>query len=225
MIGALVLLMASASPVLKAAAPPAMCPVKNSIGHCVYFRFEYPAMSTPKYTVNVREDGLVHYWVGDLPEDKEESTLPWLSASPATVKKIFDAVPFISKDGCQTHLKNIADTGKKTLQSFTGDEYSECVFNYSDEERVNAAAAVFQAIAETMQAGERLKHKHRFDHLGLDAELDSLLAEAKDGRAIELQNIAPVLQSIVDDDEMMSPARRKAKSLLEIAGIHAAPGV
>jgi hypothetical protein len=49
-----------------------------------------------------------------------------------------------------------------------------------------------------------------------------LLAAAKDGSAIELQNIAPILQSIADDDEMMSPSRRKAKSLLELAGIHVA---
>jgi hypothetical protein len=205
-------------------APPAVCPVPNSVGHCVYFRFEMASSAVPKYTINVREDGKVHYWAGDLPETKEENSLPWLSASPATVKKIFDAVPFIHTDGCETHTKNIAKTGKKTLESYDGDQSSECVFNYSDEEKVNVATSTFQAIAETMQAGDRLKQKHRFDHLGLDAELDSLLTRTKDGSAIELQNIAPILKSIVEDDEIMSPSRRKAKSLLELGGVHVEPG-
>jgi hypothetical protein len=47
--------------------------------------------------------------------------------------------------------------------------------------------------------------------------MDSLISENKDGRAIELQNIAPVLQSIVDDDRVMERVRRKAARLLQDA--------
>lgn len=222
MIYGLLLLMTSVHPVERSSAPPARCAVKESIGHCVSFKFERPAAVVPAYTINVRDDGLLHYWAGDLPEGKEESSLPSLSASPATLKKVFDAVPFISTTGCETHGKNIANTGKKVLLAYSGDEVSECAFNYSDEEKLNAAASAFQAIAETIQAGDRLKHKHRFDHLGLDAELDSLLSSVKTGFAIELQNIGPILQTIADDDEMMSPARRKAKSLIEMVNVQAA---
>ena len=222
MIYGLLLVMASIHPVERPSTPPARCAVKESIGRCVSFKFERPAAVVPAYTISVRDDGLLHYWAGDLPEGKEESSLPSLSASPAALKKVFDAVPFISTTGCETHSKNIANTGKKVLLAYSGDEVRECVFNYSDEEKLNAAASAFQAIAETIQAGDRLKHKHRFDHLGLDAELDSLLSAAKGGFAIELQNIAPILQSIVDDDEMMSPDRRKAKSLIEMVNVQAA---
>jgi hypothetical protein len=79
------------------------------------------------------------------------------------------------------------------------------------------ATAAFEAIAETMQYGARLQHEHRFDRLSLDAEIDSLVAEAKEGRAIELQNIAPVLQSIVDDDRVIDRVRRKTARLLQDA--------
>ena len=84
-------------------------------------------------------------------------------------------------------------------------------------------ASAFQAIAETIQIGDKLKHDHRFDHLGLDADLDELTAEAKQAGRSELQNIAPILQSIVDDDEVMASARRKARSLLQDASLHASP--
>jgi hypothetical protein len=78
-------------------------------------------------------------------------------------------------------------------------------------------AAAFQAIAETMQIGATLQHLHRFDRLGLDAEMDTLAAEAKEGNAIEMQNIAPTLQSIVDDERVIERVRRKAARLLQPA--------
>ena len=75
------------------------------------------------------------------------------------------------------------------------------------------------AMAETLQMGERLAHERRFDRLGLDATLDSLIDEVKGGRAIEVQNIAPVLQGIVGDERLMERVRSKAAHLLESASM------
>ena len=177
----------------------------------------------PDYTIAVNADGTGKYWTGVLPSD--ESAAPKrvaaLTITARTVAKIFAAKEFIVPDKCETHLKNIAHTGKKTFTLHDNDRGTVCVFNYSDDEKINAVASTFLEIAFTLQEGDKLKHDHRFDHLGLDADLDAMLAAAKDGSVIELQNIAPVLQAIVDDDEIMSPSRRKAKTLLEIAGIQA----
>jgi hypothetical protein len=74
-----------------------------------------------------------------------------------------------------------------------------------------------------MQYGDRLQREHRYDRLGLDAEIDSLTSEAQADRAIELQNIAPVLQSILEDDRVMERVRRKAGRLLQLAGVAPAP--
>jgi len=187
----------------------------------ISFHFESAFAPVPDYTIAVNADGTGKYWTGAYPAD--ESVTPKrvaaLTITAPTVAKIFAAKEFIVPDKCETHLKNIAKTGKKTFTYRDNDQVTLCVFNYSDDERINAVAAAFQEIAFALQEGEKLKHDHRFDHLGLDADLDALLAAAKDGNVIELQNIAPVLQSIVDDDEIMSPSRRKAKSLLELAGI------
>ena len=102
-----------------------------------------------------------------------------------------------------------------TLTIYANDETVQCVFEYSDEESLNAAAAAFESIAETMRYGERLQHELRYGRLGLDAEIDSLISESKDGRVIEVQNIASVLQSIVDDDRVIDRVRRKAARLLQ----------
>ena len=54
-----------------------------------------------------------------------------------------------------------------------------------------------------------------FDRLGLDSELEGLQNEVAGERALDLGNIAPVLQSIIADERVMDRVRRKAERLLK----------
>ncbi len=200
-------------------APPAACPAENSVGRCVIFTIVREGVPVPKYSIVVREDRKAIYWKGD----REEDALPVLnlSVSEATKAAVFKAVPVVGSGKCETHTKGIAQTGRKTLQSFEGDEVRSCVFNYSDSDAINAATSVFQSMASTMEYGEQLAAKHRFDRLALDALMDSLVNEVKEGRAIEVQNIAPVLRSLAEDDRVIDRVRRKAARLLQDAGVDA----
>jgi hypothetical protein len=191
----------------------------------ISFNIEMAAGRGTGYTIDVSESGVGKYWESSPMGSVNGPLTPVVSltVSESTIAKIFAATAAISAKECETHLKNIAQTGKKKLTYTAADGVAECVYNYSDDEKVNDATTAFQAIAQTIQTGAKLKHDHRFDHLGLDADLDGLLVGAKEHYAIELQNIAPILQSIVDDDEMMSPSRRKAKMLLDLGSVQAAP--
>ena len=142
-----------------------------------------------------------------------------IAVPPAVLQRVFAAVPLVRSNRCESHRKNIAQTGTKTLRLLRDGALAECSYNYSEDDRVNAATTVFEAIAETMQYGERLRAKLRFDRLGLDAEMDGLQAALDDGRALEVGNIAPVLQAIQGDDRVMERVRRKAAHLLESAGV------
>ena len=142
-----------------------------------------------------------------------------IAAPAVVVGKMFAAVPLVKSNRCDSHRKGIAQTGAKRLRLVQGEVNAECSYNYSDDDRVNAATAVFQALAETMQYGDRLRAKLRFDRLGLDAEMDGLQAALTDGRALQVGNIAPALQSVANDDRVMERVRRKAAHLLETAGL------
>jgi hypothetical protein len=142
-----------------------------------------------------------------------------ITLSSSTLQKIGRSEASVKRRDCETKLKNIAHTGQKRLMYGLGPTELDCTFNYSDDDGVNAAAEAFQAIAVTIHMGEQLKHSLRYDRLGLDEEIDSLVDEVKRGGAIEIQNIAPVLQSLVDDDRVMERVKRKAAHLLEGAGI------
>jgi len=196
--------------VLLSVAPgAAMAAGPGGLKQAIEFTFEQTEQVVPRYAVYLDDKGVGSYREGSAAEGQK------LQVSAATVKTIFAARHTIQTGHCETKFKGIASTGKKTLRSFDNDEASECVLNYSDDRKVNAAVDAFMAIAETMQEGEKLAHEHRFDRLGLDAEMDFLVDEVKNDHAKEVQNIAPVLQSIVADDAVMERVRRKAQGLLD----------
>jgi hypothetical protein len=121
--------------------------------------------------------------------------------------------------GQETMLaKNVAKTGEKTILYEESGKVAQCTFNYSDDAGLMDAIATFQAIAETMQRGERLQHDLRYDRLGLDAEMEALVAAKQSGSAIEIGNIAPILQALVEDDHVIDRVRRRAARLLQDVG-------
>jgi hypothetical protein len=156
----------------------------------------------------------------DIPEGPPNQPV-FLTVSAATMQRMLAAHDGVAHSaaigGCATRRKGIASTGKKTLIFGDGDQKFSCEFDYSDDARVQDSSDAFQAMAETLQFSDRLDHAHRFDRLGLDAEMDALVSENSAGRAIELQNIARTLQSIVDDDRVIERVRRKAVRLLQDA--------
>jgi hypothetical protein len=191
----------------------------------VNFNFEHRGLDPPHWAIEVYEDGSGRY--DDLSKQERASaeTRRLIHVGAATRHRLDGGFEKVSTGDCETHSKNLANTGTKTIayRWKTGDIWVSCTFNYSDDKNLADASDAFQAIAETMQFGDRLLHAHRFDRLSLDAEIDSLTAELKDGRSIEIQNIAPTLQAIVDDERVMERARRKTARLLQDAGVASLP--
>jgi len=188
----------------------------------MHFGFDQAAQSVPRYAFDLYENGagVYHQPADGQPAPPKASGA--IRVSAATLQVIFAAKDAVVANRCGTKVKNVADTGTKTLEYFSEGVKSACVFNYSDDAKVRDAASAFMSIAEMLRMGDQLAHERRFDRLGLDATLDSLTEEVKDSRAIEVQNIAPVLQAIVGDEQLMERVRRKAGRLLEQSG--AVPG-
>jgi hypothetical protein len=141
-----------------------------------------------------------------------------LTVSAATLERLRKGEHAAKSGRCETRQKNIAKTGEKTIRYEFPDHALACTFNYSDDANLMEAATAFEAVAETMQEGERLEHDQRYDRLGLDAEINTLVTDLREGRAIELGNIAPVLHSLVADEHVIDRVRRKAARLLQDPG-------
>lgn len=169
---------------------------------------------TPRWTVHLQADG-----AGTYSEIGPSASKPVpVTVSAATLERLRMGEHAAKSGKCETHSKNIAQTGEKTIRYVDGDRTAECTFNYSDDAGLMGTMATFQAIAETIQRGERLEHDLRYDRLGLDAEMNALLAAKQNGSAIEIGNITPVLQDLVQDDHVIDRVRRNAARLLQDSG-------
>jgi hypothetical protein len=194
----------------------------------VDFQFERVGLAVPRYTIEVREDGTGRYKAEEaaVAPNRQSSSVQYvggkqidraITLSPTTVTKIFKLARSVDRFdmACDSKAKNLANTGKKTLTYAGPDGRGSCVYNYSDNKNVTALTDMFLAIAFTMDEGRRLEFLHRYDRLGLDAEISSLAHEEKEGRAMELGTIAPTLSAIEGDTALIQRVRLQAGKLLE----------
>ena len=187
----------------------------------ISFKFEraVPGVLVPYYIIELRSggSGLYHAEIpGTGSPDPQKIDRPLAFASP-TLKTAFELLDTLqsSKVPCASKLKNIADSGTKTLTYRDPKGNGSCTYNYSENKAVAQLTELFQAIEMTLEEGRSLDFKHRFDRLGLDAEISILTDAAKSGRARELGNIAPTLRSIAGDTELIERVRLRAAKLLE----------
>ena len=192
----------------------------------VTYQFDRTGMSVPRFTLVVHEDGSGTYHAEEVERRSADSVVQQVSlkeidrsltVSAETAAKVFATARALDHFNvfCGTKAKNIADTGKKTLTYAGPDGTGSCQYNYSDDKSVTALTEIFYAIAYTMDVGRRLDFERRFDRLGLDAELLSLEKSVTDKNAMELGTIAPTLQKIAGDNEVMQRVRVRATKLLE----------
>jgi hypothetical protein len=199
------------------------------------FHFVRAGMPVPEYTITLHQSGSGSYRaLYSPPADagsrygSNASVAPAsapidvsrdIAISPQTTARLFEHLHNTARlvGGCESHQKNIANTGAKTI-SYTGpDGTGECTYNYTENKDVAAIADTFQGIAVTLDEGRSIDLKHRYDRLGLDRELSLLQDAIKDGRALEIATIAPVLQSLLDDTQVMDRVRKRAAGLLAAA--------
>jgi hypothetical protein len=192
----------------------------------VSFQFDRTGLPVPRFTLRLKEDGTGRYEADQAEIAATATSMRGQAAqhidrpinlSKGTVAKIFKAARTLNYFNieCASKLKNIADTGKKTLSYSGADGSGSCVYNYSENKTVGTLTDTFLAIAYTIDEGRRLEFLHRYDRLGLDAEMISLAQEVEAGRALELGTISPVLAAIADDTAVIQRVRLKAQKMLE----------
>jgi len=219
-------LLCSASSIAQTAEPPTAGSPKTQAE--VSFQFDHTGLPVPRFTLRIRENGTGSY-LADQAEIAATATSMRgqaaqhidrpISLSKETVAKIFKEARTANYFNieCESKAKNIADTGKKTLSYKGSDGSGSCTYNYSETKNVDTLTDIFFGIAYTLDEGRRLEFLHRYDRLGLDAEMISLTQEADAGHALEFGTISPTLAAIVDDPALIQRVRVKAQKMLEQA--------
>jgi hypothetical protein len=199
----------------------------------VSFQFDRVGLAVPHFKLSVHEDGKGTYLADQAEMPATQTSNRGQAAqhidrsinlTPGTVVKIFKAARTLNhfEVECASKAKNISNTGNKTLSYSGPDGSGSCTYNYSENKNVETLTDIFLGIAYTMDEGRKLEFLHRYDRLGLDAEMTSLAQEVQEGRALELGTISPTLTAIANDADLIQRVRLKAAKMLEqaTAGAH-----
>jgi hypothetical protein len=192
----------------------------------VSFQFSRTGLPVPRFTLRLHENGTGTYQADQAETPATQTSMRGQAAqhvdrpvnlTPGVVAKIFKAARGLNYFNveCASKAKNIADTGTKTLTYLGPDGSGSCVYNYSENKSVSTLTDIFLGIAYTLDEGRKLEFLHRYDRLGLDAEMNSFADEVKEGRALELGTISPTLASIADDTAVIQRVRLRAAKMLE----------
>jgi hypothetical protein len=108
----------------------------------------------------------------------------------------------------------VASTGQKTLTYADTARHFQTTYDYSENKAIQEITNIFQGISNTIEYGRKLQFLHRFDRLGLEAELKGMESAMESHNLGQLQLIAPTLKRIADDPAILNIARQRAKRLL-----------
>ena len=108
----------------------------------------------------------------------------------------------------------VASTGKKTLAYVDASRHFNTTYDYSEHKAIQEITSIFMGISNTIEHGRKLQFLRRFDKLGLEAELKVMEDAAESHSLVEIQLIAPTLESIAEDHAILNIARQRAHRLL-----------
>jgi hypothetical protein len=188
----------------------------------IRFTYENPKLQPQKYVVTVGEDGSGHFRSeGGGPTDGQSLSSEAQDRSIHISKALRDAMFASARKNklfafsCDDGGKNIAFQGKKTLEYEGPEGKGSCMYNWSKNAQIDKLTDQFEAMAATLDEGSKLQRQYEHGRLSLDSEMEILEQMVHDGRAIEVENIAPILQTLAGDEAVLQRVQRRARALLQ----------
>jgi hypothetical protein len=205
-----------------AAPPSSSADIKvlaETVSPVVSFTLDFPKSQPEHYSIRVPSEGLAHYQSTGRISRNSDDTDSFefdFSLSQEMREKMFrlaaDAGHF--QHELDSHQKNLAFTGKKTLSYKDARRTGEATFNYSANPAARELTELFQTLSTTLEFGHRLDYDHRYQKLALNEELQRMQEMAQGKTLVEVAAIQPILERIVADHSVINVARARAQQLL-----------
>jgi hypothetical protein len=186
----------------------------------VSFSLELTGAVPPYYSISLDSEGKASYRSSPVPGDMEgDPYIMKFVISPGTGRRIFELAKKLNyfKGDYEYRKGRLANTGAKTLYYTDPKTNNSTTYNYSSNPAIQELTRLFQGVSTTLEFGRRLQYYYDHQKLGLDAELKQMDAMAEDGELEELQVVAPILQKIADDPQVMHIDKEHAQRLLRMA--------
>jgi len=186
------------------------------------FTLDFPGSEPSHYRISISSDGQATYDSdGKLSAESESDPFHLdFSLSESARARVFDLAKRANyfQGDLDSHKRNLASTGTKTLAYKDAEHTTQASYNYSPVPAVEELTRLLQNLSTTLEFGHRLEYYHRYQKLALDEQLKRMEEMWKQNTLGELQAIAPILQQIVSDNSLITPVRARAQRLLAQAG-------
>jgi hypothetical protein len=192
-------------------------------GSAVTFILDFPDSQPQHYSIHVNSSGPGRYESRGHPSPESDApdNFAFEFAISAELRaRIFALAAragYFQKD-VDSHRKNMAFTGQKTLRYQDARRSGESTYNYSANAAVQDLTNLFQNLSSTLEFGHRLDYDHRYQKLALDEELKRMQEMADTHMLAEVAAIQPILEEIIADQSVVNIARSRAQRLLVLAG-------
>jgi hypothetical protein len=196
-----------------------------AVAPVITFTFDFPQSDPEHYSIHVPSQGPAHYQsTGHISRESDDTgTFDFDFALSAEMRekmfRLAAGAGHFQKD-LDSHQKNLAFTGTKTLSYADAQHAGEATFIYSADPAAHQLADLFQTLSATLEFGHRLDWDRRYQKLALDDELKRMQEMAHDKELVEVAAIQPILEQIVADRSVMNVARARAQQLLEAPAAH-----
>ena len=188
----------------------------------IRFTYENPKLQPQKYVLTIGEDGNGPFRSeGNGQSDGQSMTSEPLDRPIHISKALRDGMFAAARknklfaSSCDDGGKNIAFQGTKTLEYEGPEGKGSCMYNWSKNAQIDKLTDQFEAMAATLDEGSKLQRQYEHGRLSLDSEMEILDQMVHDGRAIELENIAPILQTLAGDEAVLQRVQRRARAMLQ----------
>jgi len=180
----------------------------------IMFELESPGESPPHYWIELGENGDGKYQAASS-DDMPASNMTFHLQMDATSAWFAEARALHFFNGPFEARRKVAFSGRKTLRYEGPDGAGKATLNYTENKQMNDMVSNFLGIALTLQLGQRLETDARFHRIGLDVDMVAYKDSLKNHLATHPEIIAPILQRLVTDPEVMTRVQRDASSILQ----------
>ena len=169
--------------------------------------------STPAYVeITLERSGAAVY--KEAPDDDLPLKFHLSEAETTEVFGLADKLEHF-KNPLESGLK-VAFMGTKTFRYENGAERTEAKYNYTTDLSAQALQDWFERMSESEEMRIELERTAKYDRLGVDKALRTLLDAMDRKRLVALDQYLPMLDRIANNESYMHTARAKAAELAEM---------
>ncbi len=179
-----------------------------------YYRFENAQMEVTRSELKFddRGAGLFLFQTKEQAEGASVS-LQLLPATMARVKRYLDALRFLDSDENYQGDRDMSHLGVSTIGLNSGTKGRQVSFNYTQNPSARELSSLLRSITYQEHRTFVINLAWKHDPLDLDRQMRALEREVKNGWLPEPQKLAPLLEGIAADPDLLLMVRRKAQTI------------